>query len=124
MWHAAGSRRGTGGLAVLTVGFVVTLAALPGGSSSAAAQDGSRDLPREIGAYMERVEEERGFSGSVLVARNGELILHEGYGVANEATGEAVTQDTVFDVASLAKQFTAAAVLKLEEQGHLEVRDR
>lgn len=78
----------------------------------------------EIGAYMERVEAERDFSGSVLVARDGEVLLHEGYGLAEEATGEPVGKDTVFGLASLAKQFTAAAILKLEEQGRLGVDDR
>ena len=78
----------------------------------------------QIGAYMERVEGEKDFSGSALVARDGKLLLHEGYGLANDATGEPVGQGTVFGLASLAKQFTAAAILKLEEQGHLSVDDR
>lgn len=60
-----------------------------------------------------------GFGGSVLVARNGEILLHSGYGVADTATGRAVDSTTVFAIGSVTKQFTAAAVLALERDGKL-----
>lgn len=108
------------------VGVIVLLVGLIVGSMGdvAGATPGRGDSRDQIGAYMERVEGEKDFSGSALVARDGKLLLHGGYGLANDATGEPVSQDTVFGLASLAKQFTAAAILKLEEQGHLSVDDR
>ena len=71
---------------VLLVGLIV-------GSTGdvAGAAPGREDLRDQIGAYMERVEGEKDFSGSALVARDGKLLLHEGYGLANDATGEPVT---------------------------------
>lgn len=65
-----------------------------------------------------------GYSGSVLVAQHGEVILNKGYGLADRARGIPFTSDTLFDIASISKQFTAAAVLRLEMQGKLKVEER
>ena len=64
-----------------------------------------------------------GYSGATLVAKDGRLLLRKGYGLANDATGTPVTAATVFDIGSLAKVFTAAAVLLLEERGRLSLDD-
>ena len=64
-----------------------------------------------------------GYSGSVVVAQNGEVVLNKGYGLADRAHGTPFTSDTLFDIASISKQFTAAAVLRLEMQGKLKVED-
>jgi CubicO group peptidase (beta-lactamase class C family) len=65
----------------------------------------------------------RGFSGSVLVARHDSVILHEGYGWLDKAHTVRVLPDTKFYVASISKQFAAAAILRLQEQGRLKVGD-
>jgi CubicO group peptidase (beta-lactamase class C family) len=65
-----------------------------------------------------------GFSGALLVAQKGKIILHKGYGWADIERGIPITNETVFDVASLTKQFTAAAILKLEMQNRLKTGDR
>lgn len=57
------------------------------------------------------------FAGSVLVARNGEVLLDRGYGLANREWGVANAGDTRFRLASVSKQFTAAAVMILKERG-------
>lgn len=64
-----------------------------------------------------------GFSGAVLVARGGEVVLHAGYGMADRERERPFTADTVFTTGSITKQFTAAAILRLEEQGKLSVDD-
>jgi CubicO group peptidase (beta-lactamase class C family) len=64
-----------------------------------------------------------GFAGAVLIARDGEVILHKGYGLADREVAQPVTAETVFDIGSITKQFTAAAILKLEELGRLRVSD-
>lgn len=64
-----------------------------------------------------------GYSGSVLLAQHGEVILNKGYGLADRAHGVPFTSDTLFDIASISKQLTAAAVLRLEMQGKLQVED-
>jgi CubicO group peptidase (beta-lactamase class C family) len=65
-----------------------------------------------------------GFSGTVLVARKGELILHKGYGLSDRRRKAPFTTETVHDIGSITKQFTAAAILKLEMDGKLSVTDR
>ena len=64
-----------------------------------------------------------GFSGSVLVAKDGQIVLHKGYGLADRERKRPYTPATIFDVASISKQFTAAAILKLETEGKLKVED-
>ena len=65
----------------------------------------------------------QGFSGNVLVAREGRIILHKGYGLANREAGKAYGPDTITTIGSVTKQFTGAAILKLVEQGKLKVSD-
>ncbi len=64
-----------------------------------------------------------GFSGAVVVAADGEIVLEKGYGRAERETGRPVTPATVFTVGSITKQFTAAAILKLEMMGRLGTDD-
>jgi len=55
--------------------------------------------------------------------RNGELVLAKGYGLANVEDGRRITSRTVFDLGSASKQFTALAVLMLDEQHRLSLDD-
>lgn len=64
-----------------------------------------------------------GFSGAILAATGGEIVLREGFGTADAGRGVPVTPTTVFDIGSVTKQFTAAAILRLQEQGRLTVGD-
>ncbi len=63
------------------------------------------------------------FSGSVAVARDGKTLFSKSYGYANPEWKVANTPDTRFRIGSLTKQFTAAAILILEERGQLKVED-
>lgn len=67
--------------------------------------------------------ESQGFSGTVLVAKDGRVVLHEGYGFADRERGIRNGRDTLYEVASLNKTFTAAAILQLEAQGALSTND-
>jgi CubicO group peptidase (beta-lactamase class C family) len=64
-----------------------------------------------------------GYSGAVLVVHNGEVILNKGYGLADRERKIQNTPLTLFNVASVGKIFTAAAILKLEMQGKLKTSD-
>jgi CubicO group peptidase (beta-lactamase class C family) len=66
---------------------------------------------------------EAGFSGTVLVARKGTVLLHRGFGMADRFHQIGNTVETVFDIGSISKQFTKAAVLKLAEAGELSLND-
>lgn len=63
------------------------------------------------------------FNGTVLVAVDGRTLLSKGYGMANAEWDIPNTPETKFRLGSITKQFTAMAVLLLEQQGKLKVSD-
>src|SRR5687767_10234922 len=64
-----------------------------------------------------------GWSGAALIARDGKVVLEKGYGLADRKTGRANDPDTLFEIASATKPFTACAVMKLVELGKLGLDD-
>ena len=89
---------------------------------TAAAQPSTQEVAEMLDEYLIRMEG-FGFSGAVLVEKDDQVILRKGYGYANRAKGIEFTADTPFPVQSISKQFTAAAILKLELEGKLSVSD-
>lgn len=61
-------------------------------------------------------------NGVVLVAYKDQIIFKEAYGYKNPIKKEELSHDVSFELASLSKQFTAAAVLKLEELGKVDLK--
>src|ERR1700719_2785708 len=57
------------------------------------------------------------------VYRDGKIVYSKGYGLANLEENVAITPQSVFDIGSTSKQFTAASILLLEKQGKLSVSD-
>lgn len=70
-----------------------------------------------------KVLESFGFSGTVVIAEEHRTLLSEGYGTTGGDPDKRVTANTLFDIGSLAKQFTAAAILRLEADNKLRVTD-
>ncbi len=64
-----------------------------------------------------------GFSGAILVAKGEDIILSRGYGMANKEKGIPNGKSIIYDIGSVTKQFTAAAILKLTELDKLKVSD-
>jgi CubicO group peptidase (beta-lactamase class C family) len=64
-----------------------------------------------------------GWAGAVRVLRGDRIEASVGAGLADPVTGARIGPETVFDVASIAKQFTAAAILALQDDGRLRVTD-
>ena len=73
--------------------------------------------------YMAVAAKDNAFMGTVLVAKDGKALFSNGYGFANAEHGVLNTVDTKFRLGSITKQFTALAILQLEEQGKLNVFD-
>ncbi|HYL78450.1 MAG TPA: serine hydrolase domain-containing protein [Bryobacteraceae bacterium] len=98
---------------------IFLVAALSAFVTSAQAQDLTSKLDYVLTGY----EKNRAFIGSALVAKGGKTILEKGYGMANIELGVPNGPDTKFRLGSITKQFTATAILQLEEQGKLSVND-
>ena len=82
--------------------------------------------PMNWNNMAERLEEEagKGFSGVVLAARDGRIVLHRGFGLANREKRIPNTTNTVFAIGSTPIDFTHAAILKLVDLGKLTTSDR
>ena len=78
---------------------------------------------KNLDEYMTALTDAGRFSGTVLVTRNGTVLLSKGYGIANYEFSVPSSTQTVFPIGSNTKQFTAAAIMKLQEQGRLNVTD-
>ena len=61
---------------------------------------------------------------ALVVIKNGKQVKVGGYGLANLETKAPVTKDTVFEIGSVTKQFTAAGIMLLVQDGKLSVDDR
>ena len=62
-----------------------------------------------------------GFNGNVLIEKNGIIIYKKSFGLENYASKTLLTEDSKFQLASISKQFTAVAVLKLVEEKKLDL---
>ncbi len=72
--------------------------------------------------YVERNVPD-GASGTLVAVRGHDVVTCHGFGLADRARGVPADCDTVYDIGSITKQFTAAAVVKLQMMGRLDVRD-
>ena len=63
------------------------------------------------------------FQGTLFISRANKTIIDAGYGWADHCTARPNTPETPFQIASISKQFTAGAILLLQEQGALSVHD-
>lgn len=86
-------------------------------------QNYNNTLTNKIDKYLSKISKKR-FSGAVLIDYQGEKIFSKGYGLADRVKGIEYTPNTISDIGSVTKQFTAAAILKLESQGKLSVDDK
>lgn len=77
------------------------------------------EIDRLMSAYQGRVP-----GASVLVLHDGKAVVRKGYGMANLERAEVATPQTNYRLASVSKQFTAAAILLLTQDGKLGLDDR
>lgn len=107
-----------------TAWFLITLTLFSGAISSdasqrlkvASTQQGL--IASAVDNYLKPYVERKDFSGAILIAQRGKILISKAYGMANYELGVPNTTKTKFRIASISKQFTAAAVLLLEQRGH------
>jgi CubicO group peptidase (beta-lactamase class C family) len=65
----------------------------------------------------------KGFNGSILLAKNDEIVFEDYHGYINLKTKEPITANSTFHLASISKTFTATVILHLMEQGRISLDD-
>lgn len=78
----------------------------------------------DLEAYLDEQFSKADIGGAVLARQGGNIRFDGAFGLANRASRRPVTTRTTFQIASISKQFAAAAMLRLQEQGKLSLRDR
>ncbi len=96
--------------------LVIALLALAFGAFAA-----DSSTPAKLDALLKRYNELGIFNGSTLVAEQGQVIAKKGYGMANFEWSIPNAPDTKFRLGSITKQFTAALIQQLAEQGKIEM---
>jgi CubicO group peptidase (beta-lactamase class C family) len=99
--------------------FVLVFLIVP--AARAAVSDA--DLARSVDELFSRTYPASGPGAAVLIKKDGQVLLRKGYGMANVELGVPIEPDMVFELASVTKQLTAAAILMLQESGKLSVED-
>lgn len=83
----------------------------------------SQDLAAWTDSYIRGLAPAQHFRGTIVVERNGHVLVAKSYGLAVEEWKVPNSQETKFEIASVSKQFTAAAILQLVDRGKLQVSD-
>ena len=95
---------------------------VPSGSVTLAQTLSAKSFSAALEDYFQKAAG-LGFSGAVLVAKDGHVLLRKGYGWADVKRRIPIAADTIFDIGSGVKAFTATAIMQLEEQGKLNTSD-
>jgi CubicO group peptidase (beta-lactamase class C family) len=116
--HQSATRRALFSFAKLSIAVVVFSAGL---NSQICAQDATT---AKIDDYMKREMQRQRIPGaSLLVVKDGQIILAKGYGLSNVELQVPAKPETIFQSGSMGKQFTATAVMMLVEAGKLNLSD-
>jgi CubicO group peptidase (beta-lactamase class C family) len=107
-----------------TIWTAIALLSVSVASATPAAAAADHDLATRVDALVADAMKERQVPGmSVGIERNGEVLLARGYGLADVENSVAATENTVYRIGSVTKQFTAAAILLLAERGAVALDD-
>lgn len=106
-------------LFLLAVGTSSSCAA----NAPAKADPASIPAAAQVDALFARWDSTASPGCAVAVMQDGRIVHERGYGMANLEHGVPITPDTVFHIASISKQFTAAAIVLLAQEGRLSLDD-
>jgi D-alanyl-D-alanine carboxypeptidase len=107
------------------VGFVLAFTGCGGGGSTTApVLPQTLSLSSVVDPLASSAMKQQGIPGmTVALAKNGTMLYAKAYGDSDIATQSAAETSTIFEIGSITKQFTAALIMKLQEQGELHVDD-
>lgn len=82
-----------------------------------------KEKAKQIDQYFTKLNKRRAFNGNVLVAQNSKVIFEKSFGYTDIRTKEPLKLNSVFQLGSVSKQFTAVAILQLLEQAKIDLQD-
>lgn len=80
-------------------------------------------ISRNLDSLFHNLVQENAFNGSILIADHGKPIYEKTFGYANLDTKKPLDRNTMFELASVSKQFTAMAIMQLHQQGKIQYED-
>jgi len=80
-------------------------------------------VSHKLDSLLERINKRHDFHGSLLVAKNGKIVYNNQVGYANFKNKKPINEASVFQLASVSKQFTAAAIMLLYERNQIKLTD-
>lgn len=83
-----------------------------------------QDRVKRIDSLLNAMYAQQKINGNFLVAEKGTVIYKKSFGLANEETKEPLNENSIFELASVSKQFTAMAIAILQEKGKLSLNDK
>lgn len=83
----------------------------------------TKTVSKKLDSLMKRINKRHDFHGSLLVAHKGKIIYDNHIGYADFRKKESISDSSIFQLASVSKQFTAAAIMILNEQGRINLTD-
>jgi CubicO group peptidase (beta-lactamase class C family) len=83
----------------------------------------SQDMALRLDTLLQAYAKIHKFTGTVLVTKNGTVLLDKGYGARNAGNRVLHDKNSVFQIGSVTKQFTTAIILQLQQEGKLSVQD-
>ena len=82
-----------------------------------------KEIGRELEAFSKKLADADVFSGTVLLARNGQVVYKGAFGIANKDFNSPNRIDTKFNLGSMNKMFTSVAIAQLVEKGKMSFDD-
>lgn len=86
-------------------------------------EETTQKVSRKLDSLLQKINKGNDFNGSLLVAKNGKIVYSNQIGYANFVTKEPLNQTSLFQLASVSKQFTAAAIMLLCERNQIKLTD-
>ncbi len=80
-----------------------------------------QDRVHRIDSLLHALYAKKKINGNFLIAEKGKVIYSHSFGLANEATKDTLNANSIFELASCSKQFTAMAIMMLKEKGKLDL---
>ncbi|MGY0035111.1 serine hydrolase domain-containing protein [Pedobacter sp. NJ-S-72] len=90
---------------------------------SITSKNAKAQVSKNLDSLFQTLVQRNAFSGSILIAEHGKPIYEKTFGYANLDTQKPIDKNTMFELASNAKQFTAMAIIQLHQKGKLKYED-